>query len=280
MDGLRLLYRYLTAGNIDFLRQRNPFASMLEDQYLTDKTAVITGASAGIGRSTARSLAAEGANVVLAARREDRLEKIAAEIKSNYEGSAVVAPTDVTNEAAVESLIETAVERFGSLDIVIANAGTGPEPGTAVEDLATEQYRSVMGVNVDGMFYTARAAIPHLRETNGNLIFIGSFAGQYPRPAMPLYAATKWWTRGFALSLSAAVGPDGIAVTTINPTEVRTEFGKDYRQEDELFLERFDPGEVTEPEDIAQAVIFAARQEPPNTVSEIDLYRRDKFAGF
>jgi NADP-dependent 3-hydroxy acid dehydrogenase YdfG len=106
---------------------------------------------------------------------------------------------------------------------------------------------------------------------------MGSFSGQYPRPYNPVYAATKWWTRGFALSLQGAVGDDGIGVTVINPTEVRTEFGS---ETDDPLNERFEPGEVTEPDEIASAVVFAASQEPPNTVAELDLYRRDKFTHF
>jgi len=92
-----------------------------------------------------------------------------------------------------------------------------------------------------------------------------------------VYAATKWWVRGFALSLEGAVGDDGVAVTVVNPTEVRTEFGS---ETDDPLAERYDPGEVTEPEDVADAIAFAAAQRPPNTVSELDLYRRDKFSHF
>ena len=135
-----------------------------------------------------------------------------------------------------------------------------------------------MGVNLDGVFFMTRAILPYLRETAGNAIFLGSFAGQYPRPGAPVYAASKWWVRGFALSLAGAVGSDGIGVSIINPTEVRTEFGKEYR--DEISQERFDPDEVTNPEAIAEAIAFAAEQEPPNVVNELDLYRRDKFAPF
>jgi hypothetical protein len=143
--------------------------------------------------------------------------------------------------------------------------------------MTTEQYRQMMDVNVDGVFFLARATVPHLRESSGNLVLVGSFAGQYPRPANPVYAATKWWTRGFAHSLAGSVGEDGIGVTVVNPTEVRTEFGS---EDDQSFEEAFDPGEVTEPEEVADAIVFAAGQEPPTTVEEIDVYRRDKFAHF
>ena len=251
---------------------------MVADRPLDGRTALVTGASAGIGRESARALARDGADVVLSARREDRLTEIAEGIESETESETLVHTTDVTDEAAVEALVERSLDRFGSLDVVVANAGTGTEPGVDVEDLPTEQYRTVTSVNVDGMFFTARAALPHLRESEGVLIFVGSFAGRFPRPASPVYAASKWWTRGFALSLAGQVGEEGVGVSVVNPSEVRTEFGKEYREE--VSKDQYAPGEVTEPEEVAEAVAFAARQESPNAAAEIDLYRRDKFSGF
>ncbi|HKJ58385.1 MAG TPA: SDR family NAD(P)-dependent oxidoreductase, partial [Halobacteriales archaeon] len=205
---------------------------------------------------------------------------IAADVESEHGVETLVAPTDVSEEASVEAMVTDAVAAFGDLDVVVANAGTGTGPGIPVEDLPTDQYRTVTDVNVDGMFYTARAALPHLRASAGTLVFVASFAGKYPRPGSPVYAATKWWTRGFALSLAGQVGPDDVGVTVVNPSEVRTEFGKEYREDDELAKERFDPADVTNPEDVAEAIAFAARAEPPNAVTELDLYRRDKFEGW
>ncbi len=248
------------------------------DRPLDGRVALVTGASAGIGRESARALARDGADVVLSARREERLIEIADGIETETGAETLVHTADVTDEEQVEALVGRTVDEFGSLDVVVANAGTGTEPGVDVEDLPTEQYRTVTDVNVNGMFFTARASIPHLKGSEGVLVFVGSFAGRFPRPASPVYAATKWWTRGFALSLAGQVGEEGVGVSVINPSEVRTEFGKEYREE--VFEERFDPGEVTEPEEVAEAVAFAARQESPSAAAEIDLYRRDKFSGF
>lgn len=248
---------------------------MSTENSLHGQTALITGASAGIGRETARALAADGANVVLTARREERLRKIAEEIEAEHGVETLVVPTDVTDETDVEATVEAAIDEFGELNVVVNNAGTGTELGVDTENLDTDQYQTVMNVNADGMFYTSRAVIPHLRETSGNLIFVGSFAARYPRSGSPVYAASKWWARGFALSLAAEIGDDDIAVSVIHPSEVRTEFGKEYREEQSKH--RYEPGEVTEPEDVAEAIAFAARQESPNAVTELDLYRRDKF---
>ena len=253
---------------------------MSSERPLDGQAALVTGASAGIGRETAKRLAADGADVALAARREERLREIADEIETDHDVETAVVPTDVTDEDAVEAMVETAVDALGGLDVVVNNAGTGTPSGVAVEDLDTEAYRTVMDVNTDGMFFTARAVLPHLRESEGVLVFVGSFAGNFPRPGSPVYAATKWWTRGFALSLAGQVGDDDVAVTVVNPSEVRSEFGKEFREPEELSKERYDPREVTEPEDIADAIAYAARQEPPNAVTELDLYRRDKFGGF
>ena len=244
---------------------------------LADNGAIVTGASAGIGRETARALASDGADVALVARRENRLTELAAEIESETDASALVCPADVSDEDEVEAAVEKTVSEFGRLDVLVNNAGIATDSETPVEEFPTDQYRTVMGVNVDGMFYTARAAIPHLRETNGTAIFVASYAGKNPSPGAPLYAATKWWTRGFAKSLAGQVGTDDIAVSIVNPSEVRTEFGKEFREQ--TSKERYERDEVTGPRAVADVITFAARQETPNTVSELDLYRRDKFSG-
>jgi len=241
---------------------------------LQDSVALVTGASSGIGEATARALAREGADVALAARRKERLEAVAEGIESEFGADALVVPTDIRDEAAVEAMMEATVGAFGRLDVLVNNAGLGV--GGDVEETTGDQYRLMMETNVDGAFFSTRAALPHLRATDGNLVFVGSFAGQYPRPGNPVYAATKWWVRGFAHSIEGQVGPDGVGVTVVNPTEVRTEFAS---EEGEAFEERFEPGAVTEPEEVADAVAFAAGQDR-STVHEIDLYRRDKFEGW
>jgi len=246
---------------------------MTDSNPLQGETAVITGASSGIGRETARSLAADGANVVLAARSEQRLRNLAEELDDG-DTDAVAVPTDVRDDSAVNALLDETVDTFDGLDILVNNAGLAR--GSDVAEMDTEEYRTMMETNVDGVFFTTRAALPHLIESDGHLVFLGSFAGQYPRPFNPVYAATKWAVRGFALSVEASVGPDGVAVTVVNPSEVRTEFGSELG---ESFEERFEPGEVTEPDEIADAIRFAVSQDR-STASEIDMYRRDKLGFF
>ena len=243
---------------------------------LADATAVVTGASSGIGRETARALATEGATVVLAARREGRLSELAVELERDGNATAAAVPTDVTDEDAVAALMETTAERFGGVDLVVSNAGVAG--GSDVAEMDTETYRRMMAVNCDGTFYITREALPHLRASDwtagGHLVYVGSFAGQYPRPFNPVYAATKWWTRGFAKSVDAQVGED-VGVTVVNPAAVRTEFTVD----GDPFEERFDPGEVVEPTEVADAITYAASQSP-SVVSELNLYDRDKLSLF
>ncbi|MFC4247165.1 SDR family oxidoreductase [Natribaculum luteum] len=247
---------------------------MASKSRLDGATTIVTGASSGIGAATCRALAAEGANVVLAARSEDRLEEFAAELESEHGVETLVVPTDVREAEQVDALVAETVDVFGGLDVLVNNAGLAR--GSDVEELSTDDYRTMQDTNVDGVFYATRAAIPHVRERGGHLIFVGSFAGQYPRPFNPVYAATKWWVRGFAKSVAAQVGEDDVGVTVVNPSEVRSEFGS---YDGDPFAERFEEGEVTEPEEVAEAIAFAATRDH-SSVSELDLYRRDKLSGF
>lgn len=249
---------------------------MFDPELLDGKAVLITGASAGIGRETARLAASVGADVSLAARREERLTDLADELEREHDCTALALPTDVRDSGAVGDLVSTTVEEFGGLDVAVVNAALGV--GSAVEDLSDEDYHLMMDVNTDGMFFTARESLPHLRESSGHLIVVGSFAAEYPRPGNPVYAASKSWARAFAHSLEAQVGEDDIAVSVVNPSEVRTEFG--HQTDRGPAKERLDPGEATEPEKVAEAIVFAASRDSPDTASEIDLYRRNKFSHF
>jgi len=245
---------------------------------LDGRSALITGASAGIGRATAHALARDGADVALAARREDRLRELADAVADEHGVETLAVPTDVTDYEQVEQLVESTVEAFGGLDLVVSNAGIGTPRDTPVDELGLDTFHDVMAVNTSGMFYTARAAADHLRESDGTLVFVGSFAGKHPRPHGPVYAATKWWTQGFALSLSGQLGEDGVAVSLVNPAGVTTEFGKEYREQTNAEL--LDSDEVLTPEEVAEGIAYAARVESPNAVSELNLYNRDKFSHF
>lgn len=240
-------------------------------QSVDGRTALVTGASAGIGRATALALAANGADVALLARSTEELSSLADEIESRYPGDALAVECDVQNPDRVEEAIETAVKEFDELDIVVCNAGiTGAGFEDRLEQQSLDDYHQVVQTNINGTFYTTSAALPYLRETNGNIIFVGSSAGKLPRPGNPVYAASKWWMRGFALSVEAHVGRDGVAVTLLNPTAVRTDMWRD----------ELDRGQAAEPEEVAAQVVNAAEQPPHSALSEIDLFRRDMLGTF
>lgn len=246
---------------------------MTDELSLGDSVAIITGASAGIGKATAISMAKNGAHVALMARGEDALTQVASRVES-HGTEALVLPGDVTVEDEVKHVVDQTIAELGKIDIVVNNAGVaGP---STVEHMTTDEYRHMMAVNTDGIFFMTRETIPHLRETKGQLILVGSMAGEYPRPAMPVYAATKWWTRGFGLSLSGHLGTDDIGVSVINPTEV----GTDLIVDGEPMSEKVDGLQVSTPDDIANAITFAANTELPNSITELDIYRRDKLSHF
>lgn len=239
-------------------------------RQLDGDVALITGASRGIGAETARTLARAGADVALLARSEDDLEAVAGKIESRHGANTLVAPADVRENAAVEAAVEATVEELGRLDVLVNNAGiTSAVYEDRLEEPAIENFQRVTEVNVFGTFYATRAALPHLRERKGTLVFVGSSAAKLPRPGAPVYAASKWWMRGFARSLEARVGQDGVAVSLVNPTAVRTRLWDDLEE-----------GEAAEPEDVAELVTLAASQPPHSTLSEVDLFRRDMLGTF
>lgn len=241
---------------------------------LTGTRALVTGAASGIGRASATALAAAGADVAVADVDEDGLAEIVTDVEAAG-SKAVALPTDVRDDDEVAAMVADAADAFGGLDLVHSNAGLGRQ--IPIHEMPTEAYRQMMDVNCDGMFFTTREALPHLLDSEGLLVYTGSMAGQYPRPKHPLYAATKYWTRGFALSVLGAYGDQGVGVTVLNPTEARTGFGS---EDGAPLTEELDPGEAMEPETVGEAVVFAAAQDPPNAAVSVDVYDRSKLSHF
>ncbi len=229
-----------------------------------NRTAIITGASSGIGESTARLLAREGYNVALAARRVDRLEKLAAEIGEN----SFAVPTDVTDPGACAALVARTVECFGALDVLINNAGLGLYAPIAEGD--PEDWRKMFEVNVLGTLYTTRAAIRHMLERgSGDIVFISSVAGRrVPNTYGIVYAATKHAITAIAEGLRMDVSAKGIRVMTIEPGLVRTEFPEgSYQSAEQYYAEKeYSPLEAT---DVATTVLYALNQPPHVSVNEI-----------
>ena len=195
---------------------------------LVGRTAVVTGASSGIGVATARTLAAAGAAVVLGARRSDRLEALAAELGQSGANVAVL-PTDMRREADVVGLVALARERFGGVDVLVNSAGLGRRAplGTA----PTELWREMLEVNVLGLAIATREAIQDMerRGVGGHIVHVSSMAGhRIPGPDAAMYAATKFavraLTEGLRQELRARQSP--IRVSAVSPGHVETEFAE------------------------------------------------------
>jgi NADP-dependent 3-hydroxy acid dehydrogenase YdfG len=183
---------------------------------------LITGASAGIGRATAVRLARDGARVAICARRADRLEEAASEIRSAG-GEALPVVADVTSDTEMQSFVDAAFASFGRLDVVICNAGFGIY-GT-IEMVAPVQMQQLLDVNFLGTYYTARAAIPLFRQQRrGHLVVVSSIVGKRGIPYMGAYSATKFAQVGLAESIRAELQGTGIHVSVIYPISTDTEF--------------------------------------------------------
>ena len=224
----------------------------------------MTGASSGIGEATSRLFAQSGYNVVLAARREDRLKSIAADLG---EGTLAV-PTDVTDQAACEDLISRAVESFGPVDILVANAGLGLYG--SILDGEPEDWRLMFEVNVLGVLYTTRAAVRHMLDRGqGDVVIVSSLAGRrVPGAEGTVYAATKHALTAVSEGLRMDVHDKGIRVINVEPGLVRTQFPESsYPSAHEYYAQReFSPLEA---EDVARAVLYAVEQPQRVSVNEI-----------
>ncbi len=218
----------------------------------SDKVFLITGASSGIGEATARRAVEAGYRVVLGARSVDKLEALAADLGG--EGKAVAQRCDVTEWADQEALVATALDRFGRLDVALANAGFGAKRGFLEE--SPEFWKSMVLTNVYGCALTIRAALPALKESKGHLLLTGSVAGRRAL-AGSLYSATKWAVTAMGEAARQELNGTGVRVTLIEPGSVDTPF--------------FDspPEGALEPDDIARAILYSVAQPPHVDVNEL-----------
>jgi len=228
---------------------------------LAGKVAVVTGASSGIGRATARLFANEGASVVATARRRHALDALMDEITAAG-GSAVALAGDVRDEALAENLVALAVRRFGGLDIAFNNAGSlgemGPTPGVSVGG-----WRDTLDVNLTSAFLAAKYQLPALlARGGGSLIFTSTFVGYTAgMPGMAAYAASKAGLIGLVQALAVEFGPQNVRVNAILPGGVDTPMGRAVANTDETraFVEGLHALKRTAtPEEIARSVLYLA----------------------
>lgn len=184
------------------------------------KVAFITGASSGIGAAAAKELARQGARVAIAARRLDRLTEVADAIRAAG-GEALPVACDVTDRASVDAAVNAAVEHFGGLDIVLANAGFYVDG--IVQQLEPGDYRRQMETNFFGVLHTVYAVLPHLEKSRGRLGIVSSVMGLMAMPAASAYCASKYALCGFGECIHYDLAPVGVSVTMVNPGLVESE---------------------------------------------------------
>jgi len=184
------------------------------------RTVFITGASSGIGAALARCFAAEGAALILAARRLDKLQEVANSLPQPHAGVRVL-QCDVSQDGELETAVERIKRDGGKIDVVVANAGYGV--AGKVENLTLDDYRRQFETNVYGVLRTIYATLAELKRTRGQLVIVGSVASYVPQPGVSAYGMSKFAVRALAESLRNELAPSGIAVTLISPGFVDSE---------------------------------------------------------
>jgi NADP-dependent 3-hydroxy acid dehydrogenase YdfG len=244
---------------------------------LTDQVAVVTGASSGIGEATAHSLAHEGAAVVLAARREDRLNELKDALEADGH-TALVVPTDVTKREQMQHLVDQTTEHFGRLDIFVNNAGIMPL--SMMENLHEDEWEWMVDVNVKGVLYGVGAALPVMIEQGGgHFVNVSSVAGRRLFPGGAVYCGTKFFVRALSYGMRNELGPThGIRVTSIEPGAVATELTDTITDDDvmEAIGPLFDEMEILESEDIAASIRYAVTAPKRTAVDEILIMPTDQ----
>jgi NADP-dependent 3-hydroxy acid dehydrogenase YdfG len=236
---------------------------------LDEKVAIITGASSGIGEATAIALAAEGAKVVIAARRGDRLEALAKKIATNG-GEALPIISDITDETQANNLIHKANAELGRVDILVNNAGVALTGN--IDGGNTSDWRRMFDVNVFGLLYATHAVLPIFKaQGSGHIVNISSVAGRIARAGLGIYNATKWGVNAISESLRQEVLKDNIRVTIIEPGLVETEINNHTTDPvaKKISEERIKAIAPLQSEDIARAIAYAVTQPPHVNVNEI-----------
>ena len=234
---------------------------------LEQKVVVITGASSGIGEATARSLAQQGAKVVLGARRTERLETLAADIRAQG-GVAEYCAVDVRQQAQVQALVDFAREKFGRVDVIINNAGVMPL--SVMEELKVDEWERMIDVNIKGVLYGIAAGLPLMkRQGFGHFINISSIGGHAVYPTAAVYCATKYAVRAISEGLRQEQLDGDIRVTIISPGVVESELADSISDPAARDAMRAFRQIALTPDAIARAVCYAISQPADVDVSEI-----------
>jgi 3-oxoacyl-[acyl-carrier protein] reductase len=228
---------------------------------VTGKTALVTGATRGIGRAIADALLGAGMNVTLTSRHEDAAERAAADLAGGDAAHALGVGCDVRDYQALERAVAATVERFGGLDVVIANAGVGAF--APIDRMDLETWRTTLDTNLTGVFHTVKASVEALKKSRGALITIGSLAGTNFFAGGAAYNASKFGLTGFTQAVMLDLRKHGIKVSTIMPGSVATHFGGDAPGPDDAWK--------IQPEDLAEMVLYLLRTPQRTLPSKIEV---------
>ncbi len=217
-----------------------------------DKVVLITGASSGIGRASAILFARKGANIILVARKKEKLDEIDKELKK-YNVSTLVCECDVSNKSQVKEISKTVLEKFNSIDILVNNAGFAIYG--SVSDLTTEEIESQMSTNYFGMIYCIKNFLPSMIEKkSGHIVNVASVAGSFGLPGIASYCASKFAMLGFSEGLKHELKGTGVGITVVSPIMVRTNF---FDHQSFEKMPKYSPTSLSA-ETVAKAILKAA----------------------
>lgn len=232
------------------------------------KVIVITGASSGLGEASARLLSEQGAKMVLGARRLERIERLASEIKDGG-AEAIAVQTDVTDRNQVNALVDAAIQQYGRVDVMLNNAGLMPH--SPLERLKTDDWDRMIDVNIKGVLYGIAAALPHMqKQKSGHIINVSSVAGHLVTPGGAVYCATKHAVRAISEGLRQEVKPYNIRSTIVYPGAVATELPDSITEKDvsegiHEFYEKY----AIPADSFARVVSFAISQPEEVDINEV-----------
>jgi NAD(P)-dependent dehydrogenase (short-subunit alcohol dehydrogenase family) len=229
---------------------------------LTDKVAVITGSSRGIGKASAFELAEHGAKVVISSRKQDACDEVAAEINARYgDGTAIAVAANISDKAGLQHLVDESRRAFGQIDVLVCNAASNPYYGPQ-EGISDDQFRKILDNNIVSNHWLISMVVPEMRaRKDGSVIIISSIGGLRGSTAIGAYCISKAADMQLARNLAHEYGPDNVRVNCIAPGLVRTDFARALWEDPErekaantsVPLRR-----IGEPEDIAGGVVFLA----------------------
>ncbi|MEX2536477.1 MAG: SDR family oxidoreductase [Trueperaceae bacterium] len=228
---------------------------------LTNKNALVTGGSKGIGLGIAEAMVRAGMNVAITARNRDEVKSAAKQLSSTGPGEAMGIPCDVRDLEQQRSVVTKLIESFGSLDVVIANAGVGAFG--AIDELPVEDWHAVIDTNLTGVFYTVKATVDELKKSSGYLITIGSLAGTNFSAGGAAYNASKFGLTGFSQAVMLDLRRLGVKVSTIMPGSVSTHFRANTPSQSDAWK--------IQPEDIGEMVIYLLNTPARTLPSKIEV---------